>query len=202
MNCENCGTPLSKEVIRCPNCKEVVSKAGISYRGGQLSLDKAIAKSLTEQRSNNLLAKADSIDKLSSGFEKKGLSMLRPNDLENAINNIEKNNTTSLEDLESFLSLGSSQLSIEGVKLTSLLEGNMDLMDMLKKGLLFLKYKKYREAVTWWALHREKLDPAKDKARLLLLLLEAFTYQKVGDIDELKRIRAKIKNNPTYMKRS
>jgi hypothetical protein len=97
----------------------------------------------------------------------------------------ERSGASDLEQVNALLSLEQlSALSIRGVPLHALLQAGLESIEeraILKRGLAFLRRRKYAEAAEWWLLNRRKSHITKARLHCLLTLLLALTYEWSGD---------------------
>jgi hypothetical protein len=200
MKCRNCDTIVPEEALRCPNCNTPINTGRLTFSSGKASLDRAVSNSLVRAKSSFLLERADSLDNLSEDIERQGLTALTTADLQQAIVHIKEENSTSLQELENLLSISAEQVSVEGIKLSGLLDGAADDREILKKGLIFLKHGRYSEAVEWWSLNRQRVDSSRQRLKFLLLIMEAFTLSLSGDLQRASLIRKQIKEHSLYEK--
>jgi len=68
--------------------------------------------------------------------------------------------------------------------------------DVVRKGMIFLKHRRYREAAEWWCLQRRELGPTDQRLDLLFLLLEMFAARLTGDVGHAERLEALVANHP------
>jgi len=77
-------------------------------------------------------------------------------------------------------------LTVEGVRLNELLDrggASAEERGILRTGLQFMRFRKYREAAEWWMLNRPKDHITEARFHCLLTLLLALTYEWSGDIN-------------------
>lgn len=202
MKCRVCATDMPENAARCPNCEVPIDTSMLTFSSSKSSLDRAFSASVVRARSESLLERADALDNFSDELEQQGLAKLEATELQNAITHIKDEHTASLEELENLLSVSEEQVALEGIKLSELLEGKGDDREILQRGLIFLKHRRYAEAVEWWSLNRQRLDATQQRLQFLLLIMEAFTHNLAGDTDNARKIRGRIKGHPLYEKYS
>ncbi len=198
IKCKFCGTILSEKAIKCPNCKAPKGAEMLSFSGNKAALDKDFSQSLARVMSKSLLEKADALDNFSSEIERITQNSLTTADIQEAITHINEVSTPNLVELEKMLSLDAQHVTLEGIKLSELLDGKADDKDILRKGLLFLKHRKYAEAVEWWTINRQKLDTSRQRLQFVLLIMEAFTYILSGDKHKVNTLRQQIRHHALY----
>ena len=67
--------------------------------------------------------------------------------------------------------------------LADLIKDGGEAQAILKKGLVFLKHRRFAEALEWWTLNRQSLDPSSSRLSLLLLVMETLTHLWSGQPD-------------------
>ncbi len=82
--------------------------------------------------------------------------------------------------------------------LAELIKDGGEAQSILKKGLVFLKHRRYPEALEWWALHRQGLDPASSRLTLLLLVMETLTYLWSGHPERAAAVRSQLTAHPLF----
>jgi hypothetical protein len=172
----------------------------LSTNTGGFLLDRAVSNHLARSISSSLLEKADALSLISNEIERKAINSLTTNDLQCAITHLKSESTLDLDELENMLVLNPENVTLEGIKLAGLLDGKGNDLDILKKGLVFLKYRRYAEAVEWWTLNRQRIDSKQQKLQFVLLIMEAFTHTLSGDEHKAEQVRQKIRNHFLYEK--
>jgi hypothetical protein len=104
----------------------------------------------------------------------------------------------SLDELEQLLARDANDIAMDGIQLASLVDHAGDDVKILKRGLLFLRHRRFSEACEWWNLQRQALDPSQRRFELLLLLMEAFTQTLAGDGEAAARTRRRIREHTEY----
>jgi hypothetical protein len=105
----------------------------------------------------------------------------------------------SVAELEGALTLDAA-IALDGITLADLVDKGGNDLKIIKRGLTFLKAKRFAEALEWFSLHRENLSPSQDRLGLLLLLMEAFTHRLAGDPRRAEQVHARIVAHPVYKK--
>ncbi len=188
MNCGNCSTAYDASAIVCPFCRAPRGIAGLARSSGpEDRLDRLVTE--------NLLARTDaSIEDLLS---RDLAGPLSPGDLRDALVRVDAKTDPTVAELEGSLALDAA-IALDGITLADLVDSRGEDVKIVKRGLTFLKNKRYAEALEWWTLHRESLAPDKDRLSLLLLLLEGFTHRLAGDHRRASDVHARIVAHPLY----
>jgi hypothetical protein len=186
--CENCGTAYDASAIVCPFCRAPRGLSGLSRAPGpEDRLDRMVTESL--------LARTDaSIEDL---LARDLAGPLSPGDLRDALVRVDARTDPTVAELEGSLTLDSA-LALDGISLAELVDKSGDDMKIIKRGLTFLRKRMFAEALEWWSLHREKLDPSKERLALLLLLMEGFTHRLAGDHRRAADVHARIMAHPLF----
>ncbi len=186
--CDNCGSPYDATAIVCPFCRSPRGLAGLARAPSD---DNRLDRIVTE----NLLARSDAgIEDL---LARDLAGPLSPGDLRDALVRVDARNDPSVADLENSLSL-ESQIAVDGITLSDLIDKSGSDLKIIKRGLTFLKNKKFAEALEWWSLHRENLSPTQERLSLLLLLMEGFTHRVAGDHRRAADVNARINAHPLF----
>ncbi|HEX7835918.1 MAG TPA: hypothetical protein VF469_00570 [Kofleriaceae bacterium] len=189
VRCDNCGDPYDAAAIACPLCRAPRGALGLasSTRHAEDRLDRIV----TEQ----LLARSDA--GLEDLLARDLGGPLSPGDLRDALVRVDEQSDPTVAELEGSLALDAAA-RLDGIALSDLIAGHGDETRIVKRGLVFLKNKRWREALEWWSLHREQLDPANERLGLLLLMLEGFTHRLAGDPRRAADVHARIVVHPLY----
>ncbi|MCX5745972.1 MAG: hypothetical protein NT062_26130 [Proteobacteria bacterium] len=185
--CEACGSAFDATAMVCPYCRAPRGMGGLG-RVGEQGLLERIA---TEQ----LLARAD--DGLEDLLVRDLGGPLSPMDLRDALVRVEQASDPSVADLEGSLTRDAA-IALDGIALSELVDKAGDDMKIVRRGLVFLRNKRWTEALEWWGLHRDALDPSKDRLELLLLLMEAFTHRLAGDPRRAAELSRRINAHPLF----
>lgn len=189
--CDNCGSPYDAAAITCPFCRSPRGLTGLARAPGHASDGDRLDRIVTE----NLLARSDAgIEDL---LARDLAGPLSPGDLRDALVRVDERTDPSVADLESSLTLQSA-IAVDGITLADLIDKSGSDLKIIKRGLTFLKNRKWAEALEWWTLHRESLTPAQDRLALLLLLMEGFTHRLAGDHRRAADVHARIVAHPLY----
>lgn len=185
--CSNCGTPYDAQAIVCPFCR---SPRGLTGLARSANTDDRLDRLVTE----NLLARSDAgIEDL---LARDLAGPLSPGDLRDALVRVDERNDPSVAELEGSLTLESA-IALDGITLADLVDkGGADLK-IIKRGLTFLRNRRWPEALEWWSLHRENAG-TNERLGLLLLLMEGFTYRLAGEHRRAADVHARIVAHPLY----
>lgn len=188
--CDNCGSPYDAAAIVCPFCRSPRGLAGLSRMpGNEDRLDRIVTE--------NLLARSDaSVEDL---LARDLAGPLSPGDLRDALVRVDERLDPSVAELEGALTLDAA-IALDGITLADLVDKGGNDMKIVKRGLTFLKARRFNEAIEWFTLNRENLSPSQDRLALLLLLMEAFAHRIAGDHRRAEAVHAKIVAHPIYRK--
>ncbi len=187
--CENCGTAYDASAIVCPFCRAPRGLSGLSRTAGP---EDGLARMAGIE---SLMARSDgNIEDL---LARDLAGPLSPGDLRDALVRVDARTDPTVAELENSLTLESA-LRLDGISLAELVDKSGDDMKIIKRGLTFLRKKMFAEALEWWTLHREKLDPSKERLGLLLLLMEGFTHRLAGDNRRAADVNARIQAHPLF----
>jgi len=187
--CDNCGSPYDTSAIACPFCRAPRGVAGLASttRNAEDRLDRIVTESL--------LARSDaSVEDL---LARDLAGPLSPGDLRDALVRVDERSDPSVAELEGSLTLDAA-IALDGITLSDLVDARGNDMKIVKRGLTFLRNKRWAEALEWWSLHREQLDPSQDRLGLLLLLMEGFTHRLAGEHRRAADVHARIVAHPLY----
>lgn len=131
-----------------------------------------------------LLAHADSGEAFALDLAAANLSLPSPSELDQALNRLQSQEP-SQEEVAQLLSLDNvGDITVDGMRLNELLDSGItgtEERKMLRRGMLFLKRKMYREAAEWWRLNRPEDELLNGRLHLLLTLFLVLTYKLAGD---------------------
>jgi hypothetical protein len=191
--CENCGTGYDAAAIVCPFCRAPRGLGGLARVSNDREDDNRLDRIVTE----NLLARSDaSVEDL---LARDLAGPLSPGDLRDALVRVDERLDPSVAELEGALTLDAA-IALDGITLADLVDKGGNDLKIIKRGLTFLKAKRFHEAIEWFSLNRENLTTAQDRLGLLLLLMEAFAHRLAGDPRRAEAVHAKIVAHPIYRK--
>src|SRR5688500_6976902 len=135
--CENCATPYDASAIVCPFCRAPRGLSGLARAPGpEDRLDRMVTESL--------LARSDAgIEDL---LARDLAGPLSPGDLRDALVRVDSRTDPSVAELEGALTLESA-LALDGITLADLVDKSGDDVKLIKRGLTFLRAKRYHEAL-------------------------------------------------------
>jgi hypothetical protein len=198
MECEYCNCVLTIDDVFCPNCKKHIRIGLQKSNNINSSLDAEINEKLIK-KTTSLIKRADSVDKFMES-ELNSISHLSNNNIQDALHEIMKINEDDLSKLDHLLTSKSDNLSIKGISLSGLLSSNTEEGEILKKGVIFLKHRRYSEAIEWWSINRQHISRLNVKFEFLLLIMESFSYSLKGDIENASRINHSISEHSLFEK--
>jgi len=193
--CANCDKPLEDDRSTCPYCRAPRGAFGGLARAG--TDERGIEAGLARIMTDTLLAKDEATDLLMLERELEVAGPLVPSELGAALARAAEADP-SLDELEVLLARDATDVALDGIQLASLLDRGGDDLKILKRGLTFLKHEQFRNALEWWTLQRQALDPSRRRFELLLLLMEAFTHSLARDLDAAAQTRKRIREHPEY----
>lgn len=186
MTCENCGQSCDAAAVICPYCRSAAGGSGLARSSGGDRLDRTV--------SDALLARLDAgaEDLLARDLA----GPLALDELRGAIARIDRGEP-SLAELE--ISLGrDATIALDGIALSELIDAHGADAKVVRRGVVFLKNRRWAEAAEWWSLHRESAGAAQARRQLLFLLLEAFTHRLAADPRRAAEVQARIAEHPLY----
>jgi hypothetical protein len=192
--CTNCGKALEADRTTCPFCRAprgIVSALARADGGG--SIEAGLARVMTE----SLLAKDEEAEENFLMRELEVAGPLAPAELGAALARA-ADADPSIDQLEDLLAKDATDIVVEGIQLASLVDRSGDDLKILRRGLTFLKHGQYGNALEWWTLHRQALDPSRRRFDLLLLMMEAFTHSLAHDVEAAARTRKRIREHPEF----
>jgi hypothetical protein len=190
--CANCSSLLPDGAATCPTCRAPRGAGALAVGGG---VDRILDESLARIAAGDLLDR-ETLHELTRDLDPDLASPLAPSELRGALARIEDVGP-SLPELEGLLTVDTPAM-LDGIKLGDLIDRGTSDVEVLRKGFVFLKRKRYADAVEWWSLHRQRLDPGRRRSELLLLLLEAYTHNLAGQPDRAQHLYDKIRQHPLF----
>lgn len=202
-HCDNCGGSYDAAAIVCPMCR--APRGAIGLASSTRQLEDRLDRSITEQ----LLARSDAglEDLLARDFA----GPVSLGELRDAVTRIDERSDPTVAELENALTIDAA-IALDGISLADLIGGRSDASKLVRRGLAFLKNRRWREALEWWSLQREQLelgaalpgrsDPGAGHERLglLLLMMEGFTHRLAGDHRAAAELRARITAHPLFQR--
>jgi len=186
MTCNNCGRPYDAAALTCPYCRATAGSDGLA----RIEDDDRVTRAVTA----SLLARYDAG---ADAFLARDLDgPLALGELRDAVARVDRSDP-SVTELEASLA-SEMTVALDGIALSDLFDTRSADLKVIRRGLAFLRNRRWREALEWWSLHREALDAAAEHRRLLFLLLEAFTHRLAGDRARAGEIQTRIAAHPVY----
>ncbi len=164
--------------------------------GPGTDMDHAVREDLDKIRLDSLLAQQDASTELTREIEESIRAPLAVAEIAGVLDRLESPVFAELEGL-----MGGSEvngLQVEKHLLAELLSDGAESAAILKRGLAFLKHKRYANAVEWWSLHRRNLDAKTSRLYLLLLIMEALTRFWAGEPERAAALRDQILSHQLY----
>ena len=122
-------------------------------------LDRAVQQDLQRIRAESLLARQDSAQELTRALDASLAEPLSLNEITSGLDRLEGQALPSFAELESLLAAPEAiGLTLEQNLLAELVKDGVIAQSILSKGLVFLKHRRYPEALEWWTLQRQGLD--------------------------------------------
>jgi hypothetical protein len=165
------------------------------------AIDRAVQQDLERIRAESLLARQDSAQELTRALDASLAEPLALSELNAGLDRLESPGLPSFSELEALMAAPeSSGLSMERNLLADLIRDGGETQAILKKGLVFVKHRRFAEANEWWALNRQNLDPSSSRLSLLLLVMETLTHLWAGQPDRAAVVRNQVKSHPLFHK--
>lgn len=185
MICDACDQSYADTAPSCPHCRTAASLDALAWKTADDRLDRGITDAL--------LARCDVGTEalLARDF---GDSITR-DELHRAIERVDRSEPT-LAELELALARESA-VALDGIALSALVDAGGADVKMVRRGLAFLKARRWAEALEWWALQRDAAT-GQPRRQLLLLVLESFTHRLAGDRQRAADVHAQVIAHPLY----
>ena len=165
------------------------------------AIDRAVQQDLERIRAESLLARQDSAQELTRALDASLAEPLALSELNAGLDRLESPGLPSFSELEALMAAPeSSGLSMERNLLADLIRDGGETQAILKKGLVFLKHRRFSEALEWWSLNRQSLDLSSSRLSLLLLVMETLTHLWAGQPDRAAVVRNQVKSHPLFHK--
>lgn len=186
MTCDNCGKPYEAVALTCPYCRMATGSGGLA----RLDDDDRVTRAVTASLLVRYDADADAF--LARDFG----GPLALGELRDAVARADCSDP-SVAELEASLA-SEATIALDGISLSDLVDARGADLKIIRRGLAFVKNRRWHEALEWWALHREALDGSCEHRLLLFMLLEAFTHRLAGDQARAAEVRTRIAAHPLY----
>jgi hypothetical protein len=165
------------------------------------ALDRAVQEDLQRIRAESLLARQDSAQELTRALDQAVAEPLVLSEITRGLDRLEGQTLPSYTELERLLAAPeTNDLSMERSLLVELISEGGETQAILKKGIVFLKHQRFAEAIEWWTLHRQGLDPMHSRLSLLLLVMETLTHLWSGHPDRAAAVRSQVLLHPLFRK--
>jgi hypothetical protein len=159
-------------------------------------LDRAVREDLEKLRVEAMLDRQEATADLARAIEESVRAPLAVAEIAATLNRLE---SPALAELEGLLAgPEAAGLQMEKQMLAELLQEGAEGKAILKRGLVFVKHRRYAEALEWWTLQRRSLDAANSRLHLLLLILESLTYFWSGDHERAAATRAQVRDHKLF----
>ena len=159
-------------------------------------LDRAVRADLDKIRFDALLAHQDASTDLTRAIEDSVRAPLAVAEISGVLDRLESPVFTELAGLLD--STEASGLQMEKHLLKELLNEGAGGQAILKRGLTFVKHKRFKEAVEWWTLNRRNLDAATSRLHLFLLIMESLTHFWAGDHERAAATRDQVRAHKLF----
>ena len=161
------------------------------------ALDRAVQHDLQRIRVESLLARQDSAQELTRALDASLAEPLALDEISRGLDRLEGQTVPSFSELEGLLAAPETTgLTMERNLLTELMKDGGEAQSILRKGLVFLKHRRYPEALEWWSLHRRGLDRESSRLALLLLVMETLTHLWSGHPEQAAAVRSRVAAHP------
>jgi hypothetical protein len=156
-------------------------------------LERAVQQDLQRIRAESRLARNDAANELMRALDAALAEPLALSEIAGSLDRLEGQALPSFAELEGLLAAPeTSGLSMERDLLAELFKDGGEAQAILKKGLVFLKHRRYPEALEWWGLHRQGLDASTSRLSLLMLVMETLTHLWSGHPDRAAAARSQV----------
>ena len=163
------------------------------------AIDRAVREDLERIRAESRLAREDSAQGLTRALEEALSEPLALSDIDRGLDRLEGKSLPSYSELESLLAAPElHNLGMERNLLAELMGEAGETQAILKRGIVFLKHRRFAEALEWWTLHRNGLDPNSSRLSLLLLVMEALTHFWSGHPERAAQVRLQVMSHPLF----
>jgi hypothetical protein len=157
------------------------------------AIERAVQQDLQRIRAESLLARNDYGNELARDLDAARTEPPSLGEIAGSLDRLEGAVLPSWFELEGLLAVPeTSGLKMERALLADLIKDGGDSLAILKKGLAFLKHRRYPEALEWWTLHRQGLDSSTSRLSLLLLVMETLTHLWSGHPERAAAVRSQI----------
>jgi hypothetical protein len=156
-------------------------------------LERVVQQDLQRIRAGSLLALNDAASELTRALDAAMAEPLALSEIAGSLDRLEGQVLPSFAELEGLLAAPeTSGLSMERDLLAELIKDGGETQAILKKGLVFLKHRRYPEALEWWELHRRGVDTSTSRLSLLMLVMETLTHLWSGHPERAAVVRDQV----------
>jgi hypothetical protein len=189
--CDDCGSSYPEDHVRCPVCR--APRGGFSSTSGGLArMDDELAR----EQASATHAMMDQSDALLTRVMERDIGgSLALAELGGELMRADVERGPSLDALDALVAGQGGGAEIEGIVLTRLFDRSGDDVRVLKRGLAFMRHKKWAEASEWWSLQREA-HAERPRFELLVRLFELWTYDLSGQRALAEQTRELIRQHP------
>ncbi len=191
--CTNCGAELADSASRCGVCS--LPRSAGSLARITTAADRVTDEIMAAAMSRPLLAREEVLGSLILDAE--AVAPLQLSELGGGLARLDEQAPT-LGEIESLLTLAAPETSIGGIVLGDLFDRGGQYAEILRRGITFLKKKRFDLAREWWALQRSEVEKTKPKLELLFLLMELYTATLAEDPRAIRDLTARIRNHPLF----
>jgi hypothetical protein len=175
-------------------------EANLAY-GTSNELDRAVRDDINAITTDSLLTARDAANELTRAIEQADAAPLALAEIRDTIDRLASQADQPFAELEGLLAApATAGLALERDLLAELLKDGVAGQQVLKRGLLFCKHRRYAEAIEWWTLHRRGLDPTTSGQHLLLLIMEAMTLFWACEPLRAEVVRDQVRVHPMFAK--
>ena len=165
------------------------------------AIDRAVQQDLQRIRAESFLARQDAAQELARALDASLAAPLALSELTGSLEKLEGQWLPSFSELEALMAAPETPgLSMERNLLAEFIRDGGEAQSILKKGLIFVKHGRFPEALEWWTLHRQSLDPSSSRLCLLLLIMEALTHLWSGHPERAAAVRNQVTSHPLFRK--
>jgi hypothetical protein len=173
-------------------------EADLTY-GTSHELERAVRDDINSITADSLLTQRDAADELTRAIEQADAAPLALAEIRDTIDRLTVQTSSPFSELESLLAAPATEgLALERGLVAELLRDGAVGQQILKRGLLFCKHRRYSDAIEWWTLQRRGLDPQTSSQHLLLLIMESLTLLWASDARRAEIMRDQVKAHPLF----
>ena len=178
-----------------PRCGVCSASRGGSVTRNMSDADRVTDEILATVMPRPLLAREETLASLM--LDAAAIAPLALSELGGGLGRIE-DQAPSLDELESLLTVSTPATSIGGIALGRLFDRDGRDAETLRRGLTFLRKRRFDLAREWWALQRVEVEGSKPKLELLFLLMELYTVTLADDARSMRAITERLRHHPLF----